>query len=160
MINKIDRGILELQVDGESMYTKFVRVIENVNVIVATYECDDMGEAQQIDPVLGTAAMGSALFGWAFTLTKFAKVYSKKFGVERDKMMEKLWGDNYFDQKAKKWKNHADADDGSKLQRAFVSFMMKPVIMLCRATMNGEIEKVDKMLANLEIDLKTDERKL
>jgi elongation factor 2 len=119
-----------------------------------------MGEGQQIDPIMGTAAMGSALFGWAFTLTKFAKVYSKKFGIGREKMMEKLWGDNYFDQKAKKWKNHADADDGTKIKRAFVSFMMEPVIRLCRATMNGELEKVDKMLGNLEIELKSDERKL
>jgi elongation factor 2 len=160
MINKIDRGILELQVDGETMYNKFQRVIENVNVIISTYECEDMGEAQQIDPKLGTAAMGSALFGWAFTLTKFAKVYSKKFGIARDKMMEKLWGDNFFDAKAKKWKNHDKADDGGNIKRAFVSFMMEPVIRLCRATMNGEMEKVDKMLGNLEITLKSDERQL
>jgi elongation factor 2 len=38
MVNKIDRGILELQVDGETMYQNFLRVIENVNVVVATYE--------------------------------------------------------------------------------------------------------------------------
>jgi elongation factor 2 len=119
-----------------------------------------MGEAQQIDPMNGTAAMGSALFGWAFTLTKFAKVYSKKFGIAREKMMEKLWGDNFFDAKAKKWKNHANADDGGTLKRAFVGFMMEPVIRLCRATMNGEMEKVDKMLVNLEITLKTEERQL
>ena len=160
MINKIDRGILELQVDGETMYNKFQRVIENVNVIISTYECEDMGEAQQIDPMNGTAAMGSALFGWAFTLTKFAKVYSKKFGIAREKMMDKLWGDNFYDAKAKKWKNHDKADDGGQLKRAFVGFMMEPVIRLCRATMNGEMEKVDKMLINLEITLKTEERQL
>jgi elongation factor 2 len=45
-VNKIDRGILELQVDGETMYQNFQRVIENANVIIATYECDDMGEGQ------------------------------------------------------------------------------------------------------------------
>jgi len=160
MVNKIDRGILELQVDGETMYQNFLRVIENVNVIISTYECEDMGESQQIDPVRGTAAFGSALFGWAFTITKFAKVYAKKFGIEREKMMTKLWGDNYFDQKAKKWKNHNKADDGSDLKRAFVSFMMEPVIRLCRATMNGETEKVDKMLKTLEIHLKSEERQL
>ena len=104
--------------------------------------------------------MGSALFGWAFTLTKFARVYSKKFGVSREKMMEKLWGDNFFDQKAKKWKNHNKADDGSELKRAFVSFIMEPIIRLCRATMNGETEKIDKMLGNLEIVLKAAEREL
>ena len=160
MINKIDRGILELQVDGETMFQKFQRVIENVNVIISTYECEDMGESQQINPQNGTCAMGSALFGWAFTLTKFARVYSKKFGVSRDKMMEKLWGDNFFDQKAKKWKNHNKADDDKELKRAFVSFIMEPVVRLCRATMNGEAEKIDKMLGNLDITLKSAEREL
>jgi len=38
--------------------------------------------------------------------------------------------------------------------------MMEPVIRLCRATMNGEMEKVDKMLVTLNINLKTDERTL
>eukprot|EP00356_Strombidium_inclinatum_P009209 CAMPEP_0170492530 /NCGR_PEP_ID=MMETSP0208-20121228/12380_1 /TAXON_ID=197538 /ORGANISM="Strombidium inclinatum, Strain S3" /LENGTH=816 /DNA_ID=CAMNT_0010768283 /DNA_START=89 /DNA_END=2539 /DNA_ORIENTATION=+ len=160
MVNKIDRGILELQVDGETMYQNYLRVIENVNVIISTYEDEGMGESQQVDPVNGTVAFGSALFGWAFTVTRFAGVYAKKFGIEREKMMGKLWGDNYFDQKAKKWKNHNKADDGSDLKRAFVSFIMEPVIRLCRATMNGEMEKVDKMLKTLEINLKSEERQL
>jgi elongation factor 2 len=164
MINKIDRGILELQVDGETMYQKFLRVIENVNVLIATYEDADTPheelKALQIDPVIGTCAFGSALFGWAFTITKFAKVYAAKFGIEKAKMMEKLWGDNYFDQKAKKWKNHSKSDDDKELKRAFVQFMMEPVIRLCRATMNGEMEKVTKMLGTLEINLKPDELKL
>ena len=72
MINKIDRGILELQVDGETMYQNFQRVIENANVIISTYEFEDMGESNQVDPTNGTVAFGSALFGWAFTLTRFA----------------------------------------------------------------------------------------
>jgi len=77
-------------------------------------------------------------------------------------MMEKLWGDNFFDSKAKKWKNHSKADEegANPLKRAFVSFMMEPVIRLCRATMNGEDEKIDKMLGNLGIVLKKDERTL
>jgi elongation factor 2 len=87
-------------------------------------------------------------------------VYAAKFGIAREKMMEKLWGDNFFDQKAKKWKNHNKSDDGSELKRAFVSFMMEPVIRLCKATMNGEMEKVDKMLTTLEIHLKSEERQL
>lgn len=160
MVNKIDRGILELQVDGENMYLNFVKVIENANVIISTYEASDMGEEQQVNPQNGTVAFGSALFGWAFTITMFAKVYSKKFGVERSKMMEKLWGDNYFDQAAKKWKNHKQSDDGKELKRAFVSFMMEPIIRLCKATMNGEMDKVEKMIETLNIVLKSDEKTL
>jgi elongation factor 2 len=160
MVNKIDRGILELQVDGETMYNTFTKVIENANVIISTYECEDMGEAQQVDPTNGTVAFGSALFGWAFTVTKFAKVYESKFGVKRDLMMTKLWGDSFFDAKAKKWKNHSAADDGSTLKRTFVQFMMEPVIRLCRASMNNNMEQVDKMLTTLNITLKNDERQL
>jgi len=119
-----------------------------------------MGEAQQVDPVNGTVAFGSALFGWAFTCTIFAKTYSKKFGVSREKMMEKLWGDNFFDAGGKKWKNHKEGDDGKDLKRAFVSFMMEPIIRLCRAAYNGEWEKIDKMLPTLNLTLKADERTL
>ena len=96
MINKIDRGILELQVDGETMYQNFQRVIENANVIISTYEFEDMGESQQVDPTIGTVAFGSALFGWAFTLTRFANTYSEKFKLDQAKLMKKFWGDNYF----------------------------------------------------------------
>jgi elongation factor 2 len=159
-VNKIDRGILELQVEGENMYQNFQRVIENANVIISTYEADDMGEQQQVDPTKGTVAFGSALFGWAFTLTRFARIYSEKFKVDMDKMMQKLWGDNYFDAKAKKWKTEDVADDGGNLKRCFVQFIMEPVIRLCRNIMEGNIEAVWKMLNSLEIVLKTEEKEM
>jgi len=81
-------------------------------------------------------------------------------GIERDKMRSKLWGDNYFDSKKKVWTVTKNSEDGSELKRAFVQFMMEPVIRLCRASMNGEMDKVDKMLVTLELSLKSDERTL
>jgi elongation factor 2 len=140
------------------MYQNYLRVIENVNVIVATYE--EEGRNLQVNPQLGTVAFGSALFGWAFTITHFAKTYSTKFGISQEKMMDKLWGDNYFDAKAKKWKNHADADDGTKIKRCFVQFIMAPVIQLCKATMQGQLEKVTTMTKQLGIVMKGEEMKL
>jgi len=112
MINKIDRGILELQVDGETMYQNFQRVIENANVIISTYECDDMGDSQQVDPTNGTVAFGSALFGWAFTLTKFARVYSAKFKLDINKLMKKFWGDNYFNPAKKQFTTDENGENG------------------------------------------------
>ncbi len=50
-------------------------------------------------------SFSAGLHGWAFTLTVFAKLYAKKFGVEEKRMMEKLWGDNFFDPATKKWTN-------------------------------------------------------
>lgn len=79
-----------------------------------------MGEGQQVDPLNGTVAFGSALFGWAFTLIRFARVYAEKFKLEKPKMLAKLWGDNYHDAKGKKWKQEDTGDDGSQLKRCFV----------------------------------------
>lgn len=159
-INKIDRGILELQVDGETMYQNFLRVIENANVIIATYECDDMEDGgQQVNPCIGTVGFGSALFGWAFTLTKFARLYADKFKMDREKLMKKFWGDNYFSPKDKKFVKSSKTDDEKKeLPRCFVQFIMKPVIMLCRNIMEHNKEAWEKMLVSLNITLKGDEK--
>ena len=157
MINKIDRGILELQVDGETMYQNFQRVIENANVIISTYEFDDMGETQQVDPTTGTVAFGSALFGWAFTLTRFATTYSEKFKLDRARLMKKFWGDNYFNATARQFQTEPEAD-GKQLQRCFVQFIMRPVIQLCRNIMNDNLDAVWKMLETLNISLTSAER--
>ena len=158
MINKIDRGILELQVDGETMYQNFQRVIENANVIISTYEFEDMGESQQVDPTIGTVAFGSALFGWAFTLTRFAATYADKFKLDRDRLMQKFWGDNYFNAAAKQFTTNETTEDGKTLTRCFVQFIMRPVIQLCRNIMNGNLDAVWKMLETLNITLKHEEK--
>merc|ERR1712121_142819 len=40
-MNKMDRALLELQLDEESLYKTFERIVENINVIVGTYADDD-----------------------------------------------------------------------------------------------------------------------
>lgn len=62
MINKVDRQLLELQVNGETMYQNFARIIENVNVIISTYEDEALGDVQ-VYPNRGTIAFGSGLQG-------------------------------------------------------------------------------------------------
>merc|ERR1712054_60552 len=102
MVNKMDRALLELQLEAEDAYQSFARTIESVNVVIATYEDDKLGDVQ-VYPNRGTVAFGSGLHGWGFTLGRFADMYAAKFGVERNKLMKKLWGDNFFDPKSKKW---------------------------------------------------------
>jgi len=74
--------------------------------------------------------------------------------------MEKLWGDNYYNAQEKKWQSQAAGPDGKDLQRGFVAFIMKPVIQLCRAIMNGKSDVYEKMIAQLGIVLKGDEKDL
>merc|ERR1711924_292687 len=101
-INKLDRCFLELMLEGEEAYTNFLRVIETANVILATYTDEKMGDCQ-VYPDKGTVCFSAGLHAWAFTLKTFAEIYAEKFGVPKEKMMEKLWGDNFFDPREKKW---------------------------------------------------------
>jgi len=136
MINKIDRQLLELQSDPESMFQTFQRTIENVNVIIATYDDGSMGNLS-IDPSLGNVAFGSGLMGWAFTLKSFARIYAAKFNTDIDKMMQRLWGEWYFDAPARKWKkNNPVGDDGRPLKRAFCSMILEPIQRLAKAVMD------------------------
>lgn len=117
-INKVDRALLELQIAKEELYQTFARTIESVNVIISMYKEESLGDVQ-VYPEAGTVAFASGLHGWAFTLRQFAKRYAKKFGVSQDKLMPKLWGDNYFNPKTKKWSTKAVDADGKPLERGF-----------------------------------------
>lgn len=75
-------------------------------------------------------------------------------------MMEKLWGDNYYDAKGKKWRSTDMDDNNEQLKRAFVQFIMEPVIRLCRNIMDGNRDAVFKMLGHLEIVLKKEQLEL
>lgn len=49
-MNKMDRALLELQLEQEDLYQTFQRIVESVNVIIATYADEDgpMGDVQVI----------------------------------------------------------------------------------------------------------------
>lgn len=66
---------------------------------------------------------GSGLHGWAFTLKQFAEIYSKKFKIEPAMLMKRLWGDQFYSQKLKKW-NKTGGDD---YVRGFNQFILDPM---------------------------------
>ncbi|WFC95461.1 translation elongation factor 2 [Malassezia brasiliensis] len=158
-LNKVDRALLELQVDKEDLYQSFQRTIESVNVVIATYNDPVLGESQ-VYPEKGTVAFASGLHGWAFTLRQFAARYAKKFGVDKEKMMSKLWGDNFFNPKTKKWTNKETDADGNRLERAFNMFVLDPIYRIFESIMNFKKDETKKLLEKLEIALTQDEQDL
>jgi elongation factor 2 len=160
IINKVDRALLELQVSKEDLFQSFLRTIENVNVIVSTYHDAALGDVQ-VYPENGTVAFGSGLHGWAFTLRQFARRYAKKFGVDKDKMMAKLWGDNFFNPATRKWTKTADAGEGKPpLERAFNMFVLDPIFKIFDAVMNYKKDAIGPMLEKLDVKLTQEERDL
>jgi len=164
-MNKMDRALLELQLEQEELYQTFQRIVENVNVIVATYADDDgpMGVVR-VDVNNGSVGFGSGLHGWAFSLKQFAEMYASKFGVETDKMMKKLWGENFFNAKTKKWQKEKSEDN----KRSFCMYVLDPIYMVFDAIMNFKKEQTEKLLGKLTTAsgklvkdvLKTEEKEL
>ena len=159
VINKVDRALLELQVTKEDLYQTFARTVESVNVIIATYVDKSLGDIQ-VYPEKGTVAFASGLHGWAFTVRQFATRYSKKFGVDRTKLSERLWGDSYFNPKTKKWTSKDKDANGKPLERAFNTFILDPIFRIFAAVMNFKKEEVETLLEKLEIHLKSEEKEL
>ncbi|KAK8052125.1 elongation factor 2 [Apiospora rasikravindrae] len=151
VINKVDRALLELQVSKEDLYQSFSRTIESVNVVISTYLDKSMGDLQ-VYPYKGTVAFGSGLHGWAFTVRQFATRYAKKFGVDRNKMMERLWGDNYFNPHTKKWTTKS-SHEGKELERAFNQFILDPIFKIFSAVMNFKKDEVTTLLSKLDLKL-------
>lgn len=73
--------------------------------------------------------------------------------MDHEKMLKKLWGDWFYSKDEKKWKTEPFDAEGKPLKRAFVQFIMDPIIKLSRAVMNGDIEFVKEMANKVQVNL-------
>lgn len=154
-MNKMDRALLELQLEPEDLYQTFQRIVENVNVIIATYNDEEgpMGDIT-VDPTKGTVGFGAGLHGWAFTLKEFAEFYSNKFKIEVPKLMQRFWGDNFYSPTEKKWsKNFSEG-----YTRGFVQFVLDPIFKVFSAIMNFRKEEYIKLIEKLAIKLPAEDK--
>ena len=77
----------------------------------------------KVDPTKGTVGFGSGLHGWAFTMKQFAEFYAAKFKITPAKLMKRLWGDQFYNAKEKKWaKTYSDG-----YVRGFNQFILDPI---------------------------------
>jgi elongation factor 2 len=137
IINKVDRALLELKLSKEELYQSFRKTIESANASIAPYIDPALGDVQ-VYPNTGTVAFGAGKDGWAFTLRQFAVLMAKKFGVKREKMMERLWGDNFYNSATRKWTKKSD--DPEK-ERGFNLFVLAPIYTIFNTVMGSDVEK-------------------
>merc|ERR1712235_154111 len=153
-MNKMDRALLELQLDPEELHQTFSRIVENVNVIIATYggadEDGPMGSLY-VSPENGTVGFGSGLHGWAFTLKQFAEMYAAKFKIDLDKMMKHLWGDYFYDAKGKKW---VKAMSATAPKRGFVQWILDPIYKAFKYIMEEKEDDIAKIMKVCGVVLK------
>jgi len=156
-MNKMDLALLTLQLEMEPLYQTFQRIVENVNVIIATYSDEDgpMGNIQ-VDPSEGTVGFGSGLHGWAFTLKQFAEMYAAKFKIDELKMMNRLWGDWFFLPKEKKWSKTPQ----DNVERGFCQYVLDPVYKVFKFCMHETKDKALALIEKIGIKLNSEEKEL
>ncbi|WP_292466710.1 elongation factor EF-2 [Methanolobus sp.] len=72
-INKVDRLINELQVDGQEMQIRLGKLIDHVNKLIKGMNEERYKAGWRVDAAEGTVAFGSALYNWAISVPMMKK---------------------------------------------------------------------------------------
>jgi elongation factor 2 len=160
-VNKLDRIFLELHMEPEEAYQCFRRAVESVNVVIATYKDDVLGDIM-VDPTHGTVGFGSGLHGWGFTITGFADFYSKLAGGSEkvlNKFLKNLWGDRFFNADKKKW-GKKQWDGSKKNVRGYCKYILEPIQKMCDSVMQDKKDVYMAMVEKMNLTIPKDAREL
>lgn len=158
IINKVDRCILEQQLEPEELYQKLSNIIARCNALIATYRSVDdvIYSDEHFNPKLGNVAFASGKQGWAFTIPQFARFLEEKTNVSKDKYMERLWGESFYSSKNRKWMSYEQSRTIDDAKRGFNQFILQPMYQLLNACAELNIDEVRTLLSKLDIKLAND----
>ena len=88
-INKVDRLINELQIDGPEMMARFEKIIVKVNKLISTFAPEDVRKEWQVSVQNGTVAFGSAYYNWGMSVP-----YMQKSGLNFKDIFEHCAADD------------------------------------------------------------------
>ena len=107
--------------------------------------CDDDDFA--FDPTKGNVVFASAIHGWGFTLGPWATMLSKRLQIKRGVLLKHLWGEYYFNSKAK---SVSKKPKNSNHMPMIAKMVLEPVWKLYKTGLEeGKPKKVVKMAKGL-----------
>lgn len=151
VLNKLDRLFSELRLDPMEAYRHITSVLEQVNVIMGVRQIEEMMAAAldvsddvpspdwQFDdpltstqeavsgyfsPELGNVVFASAIDGWAFRISEFARLFSNRFGLSEKVLTKTLWGEYYLQGKSKRIVRKKSTDVHDNAKPMFVQFVL------------------------------------
>ena len=89
----------------------------------AEEESDDDDDDLYFAPERGNVIFASAMDGWAFRLSHFARLYAVKLGFREETLRRCLWGEYFLDPKTKRILTRAHAGERA-LKPMFVHFVL------------------------------------
>lgn len=153
-VNKVDRGITELQLDPETLYQKLNDIVNNVNTLLGKYEDETLGDVT-VDPRKGNVSFGSGKQGWAFTLPMVAKKISEKTGRAYEQVLKYLWGDYFFDPAQKRCiRTSVSPKTGDKLTRYVCQVLLRPLISIFQTINDNKLDHLyETILPAINVNL-------
>lgn len=121
VLNKLDRLILEKQLEPLDAYFHLMQILEQVNAVLGSIFASDIlareditkkdnyeSALEEVDdselyftPASGNVIFCSAYDGWAFSVKDFAAMYAKRLEMKAKDLEQVLWGDFYYNSKKK-----------------------------------------------------------
>ena len=101
-------------------------------------------------PDRGNVIFASAIDGWAFGLSDFAKMFAKKLGFNERVLNKTLWGDYFINLKAKKIMKWAQAKGKKPL---FVQMILENIWAVYECVAKKDKEQLEKIVVKLNIDV-------
>ena len=181
VINKVDRLILELKLPPNDAYYKLVHTIEEVNALIRRFwtgssaashdsisgNDSSLARPPRVSPERGNVCFASAVHGFCFSLTSFAKIYTdyhytESRGIEQRKALsakdlaKRLWGDSWLDPETRTFKKsqpQPDSQTGRPVARTFVSFILEPLYKIYSSALGEEPEVLAQTLREIGVSL-------
>ncbi|RKP37980.1 116 kda U5 small nuclear ribonucleo protein-like protein component [Dimargaris cristalligena] len=150
VINKVDRLIVELKLPPTDAYHKLKHTIVRVNALLRAHP--GWTDRYYLSPERGNVCFASALGGWCFSLSSFARMYTDLWDVAIPvaDLAARLWGDIYYHPEHRTF--HRKSNRG-QLERSFVHFILAPLYKLYSHVL-GQAADLPHTLATLGVHLK------
>ena len=122
------------------------KVAEESNIVDDTSEFDENRYEERDDedlyfaPENNNVIFSSAVDGWAFTVSQFARLYERKLGIKKSILQKVLWGDFYLDPKTKRVLSSKHLK-GRLLKPMFVQLVLDNIWAVYEATVGEKRER-------------------
>jgi elongation factor 2 len=152
--NKLDISLMITKKPEEEILDDLMGLVTSFNEQIG--DKDDGSKIERVNAAKGSVLIGSLLNGWAFTIPQFAGLYAKKFGSDVESLSDRIWGDNYFNPKTKKFTK--SSQEGAV--RGFVQFVLKPIKAILESADAGNADKIENMLKGFGVAMSAADKAL
>lgn len=170
VFNKLDRLITEIKLTPTETYEHLYMLMMKINTIMSSLlnseinllketktkiELDkyleDREKEMYFSPEKGNVIFASAIDGWAFSLDVFADLLTDKLKVDRDVLINNMWGNNYFNNRTKEFEKEPVSE---KSKPAFIELVLDSIYKIYKIIcFEKDKAKIDKVTETLKIQI-------